>query len=153
MRSTISAGIGLALGMAALAASAAAKPPAEKVPPACAAIAFRALASGISDGDQQAGIYKSRHGTIELHAEVKQGQPVDYYVVADGKRLAAAPASLPDSAAACAVAKKMPKPAAAASPCTGQRFKVVIAHAGSERLALLYGLDSATWRFCTAGSF
>jgi hypothetical protein len=154
MRTTLSAGVGLALGMAALGALAATKHPAEKGPPACGALAFRAVASGASDGEQQAGFYRSRFGTLALHADVKQSQPVDYFVLADGKRLAAAPASLPDWAANCAVQKKLPKPAAAAtSPCTGQRFKVVLAHAGNERLALLYGLDGSTWRYCSAGSY
>ena len=66
---------------------------------------------------------------------------------------AAAPASLPEAAASCAAAKKMPAPGAAATSCTGQRFTVVVAHTGKERLALLYGLDGANWRFCNAGAF
>jgi hypothetical protein len=154
MSSRIAIGIGLALSVAAATAIAATKPPAsQKAPPACAAIAFRPVASGMADGEQQAGIYKSRHGRLELHAQVKQGEPVDYFVTAGGKRLAAAPASLPQAAAGCAAAKKMPAPGAPASTCTGQRFKVVVAHSGKERLALLYGLDGANWRFCTAGTF
>jgi hypothetical protein len=154
MSSTIAAGIGLALGVAAATAAAATKPPpAQKAPPSCAALAFRPVPSGMTDGEQQAGMYKSRHGRLELHAQVKQGEPVDYFVIAGGKRLAAAPASLPEAAASCAAAKKMPAPGAPASSCTGQRFTVVIAHAGKERLALLYGLDGANWRFCSAGTF
>ena len=92
---------------------------------ACGALTFRAVASGASDGEQQAGYYRSRYGSLALHADVKQGQPVDYFVLADGKRLAAAPAALPDWAANCAVAKKLPKPAAAEprlAPVSG--FKV-----------------------------
>jgi hypothetical protein len=153
VRRTIAASAGLALGMMAVGAFAATRHTAEKGPPACGALTFRAVASGASDGEQQAGFYRSRYGTLALHAEVKQSQPVDYFVLADGKRLAAAPASLPDWAVSCAAAKKMPKPEAAASPCTGQSFRVVLAHAGSERMALLYGLDGSTWRFCSAGSF
>jgi hypothetical protein len=107
----------------------------------------------MSDGEQQAGMYRSRNGRLELRAEVKQGTPVDYYVTTGGKRIAAAPASLPEAAASCAAAKKMPKPAAPASSCTGQRFTVVVAHAGDQRLALLYGQDGGSWRFCTAGTF
>ena len=64
-----------------------------KGPPACSALTFRAVASGASDGEQQAGYYRSRYGTLALHADVKQGQPTDYFVLADGKRLAAAPAA------------------------------------------------------------
>ncbi len=154
MRRTISACAGLALGIMAAGAFAATKHPAEKGPPACGALTFRAVASGAGDGDQQAGFYRSRYGTLALHADVKQSHPADYFVLADGKRLAAAPAALPDWAVSCAAQKKLPKPAAAgAAPCTGQRFRVVLAHAGNDRLALLYGLDGSTWRFCSAGSF
>ncbi len=150
----------LAFGLTAASAFAATKHsagnghPTEKGPPACGALTFRAVAAGASDGDQQAGFYRSRYGTLALHADVKQGQPVDYFVLADGKRLAAAPASLPDWAENCAAEKKLPKPAAAAaSPCTGQRFRVVLAHTGNERLALLYASDSSTWHYCSAGSY
>ena len=153
MRRTLAVGVGLALSLHAVAAAAANKPPAQKAPPACAAITFRPLPSGMTDGEQQAGMYKSRHAQLALYAEVKQGEPVDYFVVAGGKRLAAGPASLPEAAASCAAAKKMPAPGTPASSCTGQRFTVVVAHAGNERLAMLYALDGSAWRFCTAGSF
>ena len=153
MRRTLAVGVGLALSLHAVAAAAANKPPAQKAPPACAAITFRPLPSGMTDGEQQAGMYKSRHAQLALYAEVKQGEPVDYFVVAGGKRLAAGPASLPEAAASCAAAKKMPTPGTPASSCTGQRFTVVVAHAGNERLAMLYALDGSAWRFCTAGSF
>ena len=97
-------------------------------------------------------MYRSRNGRLELRAEVKQGTPVDYYVSSGGKRIAAA-SKLPEAAASCAAAKKMPKPEAPASSCTGQRFTVVVAHAGDQRLALLYGQDGGSWRFCSAGTF
>lgn len=158
MKRTIAACAGLALGMATLGAFAAAKHPAAKGaakgPPACSALTFRAVASGASDGEQQAGYYRSRYGSLALHADVKGGQPTDYFVLADGKKLAAAPASLPDWAANCAVEKKLPKPAAAGTaPCTGQRFRVVLAHDASQRLALLYGFDGSAWHYCSAGSY
>ena len=154
MNRTISVGAGLALGMMAVGAFAAAKHPATKEPPACSALTFRAVASGASDGEQQAGYYRSRFGALALHAEVKQGQPVDYFVLADGKKLSAAPATLPDWAASCAEKKALPKPAGAATtPCTGQRFRVVLAHAGTDRLALLYGYDGSAWHFCSAGAY
>ena len=153
MRSTLAVGFGLALSLPAVAAIAASKPPAQKRPPACAAITFRPLPSGMTDGEQQAGMYKSRHARLALHAQVKQGEPIDYFVIAGGKRLAAGPASLPEAATSCAAAKKMPPPGTPASSCTGQHFTVVVAHAGNERLAMLYALDGSTWRFCTAGSF
>jgi hypothetical protein len=153
MRSALAIGIGLALGLVLSPAEAATKTPTQKAPPSCAALTFRAVPSGMTDGEQQAGMYKSRHARLALHAEVKQGEAVDYFVLAGGKRLGAAPASLPEAAASCATAKKMPAPGTPASPCTGQRFTVVVAHYGNERLAMLYGLDGSTWRFCNAGSF
>jgi hypothetical protein len=152
MRGRIAVGIGLALAWAVLPAAAATKAPG-KTPPACAAITFRPLPPGMTDGEQQAGMYRSRNGRLELRGEVKQGTPVNYYVTTSGKRIAAAPASLPEAAVSCAAAKKMPKPEAPASSCTGQRFTVVVAHAGEQRLALLYGQDGGNWHFCSAGSF
>ena len=154
MKRTISACTGLALGMMAVGAFAATKHPAEKGPPTCSALTFRAVASGASDGEQQAGFYRSRYGTIALHADVKQGQPVDYFVLANGKRLAEAPPTLPAPAASCAAEKKLPKPTGAgASPCTGQRFRVVLARGGDELLALLYGFDGLTWHYCSIGAY
>ena len=152
MRSSMTVGIGVALAAAVFPAAAATKAPG-KAAPACAAITFRPLPPGMSDGEQQAGMYKSRHGRLELRGEVKQGTPVDYYVTTAGKRIAAAPANLPGAAASCAAAKKMPKPESPASSCTGQRFTVVVAHDGDQRLALLYGQDGSSWRFCSAGIF
>lgn len=145
--------IGLALGMTAAAAFAAPKHAMQKGPPPCGALTFRAVAAGAADGDQQAGFYRSRYGTLALHADVKDGKPADYFVLADGKRLAAAPAALPDWAASCAEAKKLPKPDAAASACTGDHFRVVLAHSGDQRLALLYASDGSAWRYCSAGTY
>lgn len=152
MRGTARVAIGLALTLAAFPVAAATKAPG-KAPPACGAIVFRPLPPGMADGEQQAGMYRSRNGRLELRADVKQGTPVDYYVTTGGKRITAAPASLPEAAASCAAAKKLPKPEAPASSCTGQRFTVVVAHAGDQRLALLYGQDSNSWHFCSAGTF
>ena len=152
MRGRARVAIGLALTLAACPVAAATKAPG-KAPPACGAIVFRPLPPGMADGEQQAGMYRSRNGRIELRADVKQGTPVDYYVTTGGKRITSAPASLPEAAASCAAAKKMPKPEAPASSCAGQRFTVVVAHAGDQRLALLYGQDSNSWHFCSAGTF
>jgi hypothetical protein len=152
MRTTIAVGAAWALALAALPAEAAAKTPG-KAAPACSAITFRPLPSGTPDGEQPAGMYKSRYGRLELRAEVKQGNPVDYFVTSAGKRAAAAPASVPEAAVACAAAKKMPKPETPATSCTGQRFTVVVAHSGDQRLALLYGQEGGSWHFCSAGAF
>ena len=148
-----SAFAGMALALVTSGALAATKHPAEKGPPACAALTFHAVAAGTGDGDQQAGFYRSRYGTLALHADVKGGQPTDYFVLADGKKLGAAPATLPDWAANCAAAKGMPKPTTGNSPCTGQRFRVVLAHDANQRLALLYTSDGSTWHYCSAGAY
>jgi hypothetical protein len=153
MKRILATAIGLALGVGVAAAFAAPKHAAQKGPPPCSALTFRAVAAGAADGDQQAGFYRSRFGTLAVHAEVKDGKPTDYFVLADGKRLTAAPAALPDWAASCAEAKKLPKPASAASSCTGERFRVVLAHQGDQRLALLYGSDGSSWHYCSAGSY
>jgi hypothetical protein len=143
MEKTIIVAIGWALALAAFPAQSATKAPG-KAAPVCSAISFRPLPPGMPDGEQQAGMYKSRNGRLELRAEVKQGNPSDYYVTSAGKRVAAAASTLPEAAATCAAAKKMPKPETPASSCTGQRFRVVVAHAGDQRLALLYGQDGGS---------
>jgi len=122
-----------------------------KTPPACAAIAFRPVASGMTDGEQDAGLYKSRFGRIVLKATVKTGEAQDYHVEVDGKQPTAA-ASPPASLASCAQAKKLPAPAAASGTCTGDGFKVVVDHTGKERLVALYARSGKTWHFCRAGS-
>ena len=133
-----------------LAGPALAAPPG-KTPPTCAAIAFRPVASGMTDGEQDAGLYRSRFGRMVLKASVKGGAAQDYYVEVDGKRPADAP-SAPASLASCAQAKKLPAPAAASGACTGDGFKVVVEHAGSQRLVALYARNGKAWHFCRAGT-
>ncbi len=151
MHTRICAGLSLALGLAVFPAAATKAP--GRAAPACSAITFRPLPPGMTDGGHQAGMYRSRYARLELYGDVKQGNPVDYYVVASGKRIGAAPANLPEAAASCASAKKMPKPETPSPSCTGQRFRVLIAHSGNERLAMLYGEDGGNWHFCSAGTF
>ncbi len=122
-----------------------------KTPPACAAIAFRPVASGMTDGEQDAGLYKSRFGRIVLKATVKTGEAQNYYVEVDGKQPAAA-ASPPAALASGAQAKKLPAPAAASDTCTGDGFKVVVDHSGKDRLIALYARKGKDWHFCRAGS-
>jgi hypothetical protein len=152
MRTTVMVAIGFALAWAVFPAEAATRAPG-KAAPACSAISFRPLPPGMPDGEQQAGMYKPRNGRLELRAEVKQGNPSDYYVTSAGKRVAAGASNLPEAAVTCAAAKKMPKPEAPASACTGQRFRVIVAHTGDQRMALLYGHDGGSWHFCSAGTF
>jgi hypothetical protein len=47
----------------------------------------------------------------------------------------------------------MPKPGPAAAACTGDKFTVVLVHAGDKRFALLYAESGGAWSFCNAGGF
>ena len=124
----------------------------KKGPPSCAAIKFRPIASGMQDGEQDAGLYKSRFGKIELRATVKQGEAQDYFIVSNGQKAGAANA-LPKSAETCARDKRMPTPSAkAGESCTGQRFSVVIDREGQQKVAMLYALDGRQWKFCRANT-
>jgi hypothetical protein len=123
-----------------------AKPAPAKPAPTCSAIAFRALSSGSSDGEQTAGLYKSRLARLELRATVQNGAPANYYLVANGNRLTSAKNDLPTVADSCAAAKRMRKPDAVSASCNGDRFSLIIAHAGNERYALLYGGEGTTWK-------
>jgi hypothetical protein len=147
--------LGLAVGMSANLGWAASLPGGKqtKPAPACAAIAFRALPGGGADGEQTAGLYKSRLARLELRTTVQNGTPADYYLIANGNRLAATKSGLPAAAESCATAKKMPKPQAASASYTGGRFALLIAHAGNQRYALLYAAENATWKYCSAGNF
>ena len=153
----VSIAVGSALAVVfAFAASpgwAAAKPAAGKPAPSCAALAFRPVPVGTSDGEQTAGMYRSRFARLELRATVQNGTPANYYMVASGTRIAAAQ-GLPETAANCAALKKMPLPqAATADSCTGDRFTMIVAHAGDKRYAMLYAASGSNWRFCNAGTF
>ncbi len=124
---------------------------AQKDPPACAAITFRAVPSGQSDGVADAGIYKSPYGKIEVKATVKSGEPQDYFITFNGQKLKPVPATLPKTAATCATTKKLSVPDKAASPCLGERFTVLIDHSGKDRYMLLYSRSGRDSKFCSAG--
>jgi hypothetical protein len=147
--------LGLAVGMWVNAGWAVGPPGTKstKPAPACASIAFRALPAGGADGEQTAGLYKSRLARLELRATVQNGAPANYYLVANGNRLATTKTGLPPAAESCATAKKMPAPQAVSASCTGERFALVVAHAGDQRYALLYAAENATWKYCGAGNF
>ena len=124
---------------------------ADKEPPACAAITFRPVPSGLSDGEQNAGLYKSRFGRIEVMATVKNGEALDYFVDVNGKRPAAISGALPESVAACAKAKRL---GAAANPpehCLGDKLAVLIDHTSAQRYVLLYAHRGSEWHFCSVG--
>jgi len=143
---------GLAL-VAALAGFGVSAGAAEAGPPACARIFFRPLPSGMSDGEQDAGVYTSRFTHLELKATVKSGEAQDYYVASHNDRLAALAGAVPAVAQSCAKQKGLPNAAGkSAGTCRGQRFAVAIAHSGKQKIVLLYGLDGSQWRFCSAGT-
>ncbi|HLI14193.1 MAG TPA: hypothetical protein VKY65_21575 [Alphaproteobacteria bacterium] len=122
-----------------------------KEPPACAAITFRPLPQGLNDGDQDAGLYKSRFGRIVVKGTVKGGQVETYFVTLNGARPAEA-ASLPKSVATCAAAKHLPAPGKAAGACTGDHLRVLVDHSGDKRYILLYAHQSGGWELCSAGT-
>jgi len=146
----------LVLALSSAASMAAEKATAKKAEgksaPACAALAFRPLPASPSDGEQTAGSYKSRFARLELRATVQNGQANNYYLVASGSRIAAAP-QIAQAASDCAGSKKMPRPGPAKDSCTGERFTAVLAHVGEKRVALLYALNGGSWTFCSGGSF
>jgi hypothetical protein len=148
--------VGLGLAAVASGSIAAQKPSAKggagKAAPACAALVFRPLPSGASDGEQIAGTYKSRFARLELNGTVQNGTPTNYYLSANGKRISGG-AQVPQAAADCAASKKLPKPGSPQSSCTGDKFTAVLAHVGDKRVALLYALNGGAWKFCEAGAF
>jgi len=119
-------------------------------PPNCSAIAFRPILARTGDGEQDAGLYKSRYGRIEVKATVKDGTPQNYFVEINGKRLAAA-TNLPNSIALCAKTKRLPAPGAPDPSCTGDQLQVLNVHSGDDRYVLLYAHRAGAWHFCSAG--
>ncbi len=124
----------------------------DKEPPSCAAVTFRPVPSGLNDGEQDAGLYKSRFGRIEVKAVVKGGEPQEYFVEVNGKRPQAISGALPKGISACAKAKRLgpiDKPQAA---CRGDKLAVLVEHAGDHRYIVLYAHQGNEWRFCSAGT-
>lgn len=140
---------GLAAGLAVVSLAAPAHAQ-KKDPPSCAAISFRPVPPGAPDGEQDAGLYKSRFGKIEIKADVKGGQAVNYYMVLNGKKIDAA-ANAPKASDACLTSKhvKLPFQKQAAGACTGNRFRVVIDRSGKQPVALFFGLQGEDWAYCS----
>jgi hypothetical protein len=124
---------------------------AAKEPPACAALTFRPVPSGLTDGEQNAGLYKSRFGRIEVMATVHNGEPVNYFVEVNGKPPSAVKGALPASVAACAKAKRMGAIGTPPEHCIGDKLAVLIDHTGEQRYVLLYAHRGNEWHFCSAG--
>jgi hypothetical protein len=126
---------------------------ADKQPPKCAKIEFRPVPSGTTDGEADAGLYKSRFGKLEVRATVKQGEASNYYVVVNGKQPTAVTGALPPTAEACAHEKRVSAPGKAPTDsCTGQKLATVIDSAGQKKLILLYALQGREWKYCRAGT-
>ncbi|WP_247893333.1 hypothetical protein [Azospirillum endophyticum] len=144
---SLAAALLLAGGFAALAAS-----PAEaKDPPSCAAISFRSLPGGAPDGEQDAGLYKSRFGKIEVKADVKGGQATNYYMVLNGKKVDG-PANPPKMSDSCLKSKhvKLPLAKQTQGTCTGSRFRVVVDRSSGKPVAAFFGLQGEDWAYCSA---
>jgi hypothetical protein len=141
----------LALMGAALACSGPGARAAAKEPPACAAITFRPVPSGLSDGEQNAGLYKSRFGRIEVMATVKSGEAVNYFVEVNDKPPAKISGPLPASIAACAKAKRLGAVGNPPEHCLGDKLAVLIEHSAEQRYVLLYAHRAGEWHFCSAG--
>ena len=128
-----------------------ATPALAKDPPSCAAISFRTLPAGGPDGEQDAGLYKSRFGKIEVKADVKGGQATTYYMVLNGRKVDG-PASPPKMSDACLKSKhvKLPFARQAAGTCTGSRFRVVVDRSSGKPVAAFFGLQGEDWAYCSA---
>jgi hypothetical protein len=124
---------------------------AAKEPPACAAITFRSVPPGMTDGEQNAGLYKSRFGRIEVMATVKGGAATDYYVEVNGKRPTKIDEALPANVAACAKAKRLGAIGKPPEQCLGDRLAVLVEHSGERRYVLLFAHQGGEWHFCSAG--
>lgn len=122
-----------------------------KGPPSCGAINFRPISSGLQDGVQDAGLYRSRFGKVVLRADVSAGQAKTYFVEVNGKRLEPLKGALPAAVNACLTSKhvKMPPPSAG-DTCTGERFRVVLHNTGKQKYVMLFGLQGETWKVCSA---
>ncbi|MGE5145359.1 MAG: hypothetical protein ACM3N5_01350 [Candidatus Eiseniibacteriota bacterium] len=123
----------------------------KKAAPACSAINFRPVASGLPDGDHEAGQYHSRFAKIVLMATVKGGSAADYYMLFNGKRPAALAGGVPSDVTPCLRSKNVTVPVKpVGGACHGSRFRVVIDNVGGQKTAMLFGLDGKQWLFCSA---
>ncbi|HLN24267.1 MAG TPA: hypothetical protein VK558_09815 [Patescibacteria group bacterium] len=136
-----------------LAATALASSAQAKAAPACAAINFRPVSGSPNDGTMDAGLYRSRFGTITLRAEVSGGVAHNYYIEINGKRPDAVKGALPAAVNPCLNTKHVKTPApSVGEACTGTRFRVVIDTLGKIKYVMLFGLDGDTWKQCSAST-
>jgi len=124
---------------------------ADKEPPVCAAITFHPVPSGLADGEQTAGLYKSNFGRIDVIAKVENGAAVNYFVQFNGKPPEALAGAPPASVAICAKAKLRGSVGNPPEHCVGDRLAVLIDHYADRRYILLYAQRGKDWYFCSAG--
>lgn len=122
-----------------------------KHPPACAALTFRPVPTGLSDGEQNAGLYKSRFGRIEVMATVKNGAAQNYFVEVNGKPPAAVTGKPPKSVETCAKIKRLGPVGNPPANCLGDKLAVLIDHTGEQRYVALYAHRGNEWHFCSIG--
>ena len=122
-----------------------------KEPPSCSALSFRSMPPGAPDGEQEAGMYRSRFVRMELKAIVEGGTARNYFLVLNGKRVEPLAGGVPAGAAACLKAKNVQVPVQdqPSGTCTGDRFRVVLDRSTKEPVAMLFGLHGSTWKHCT----
>lgn len=126
---------------------------AAKATPACSAIDFRPVSGSLPDGEVQAGMYPAKFGRLEVMAKVQGGQPVDYYLLINGKPAAAWQGALPKASETCLRSKKIAVPVkAAGEACLGSRLRVVIDKTQPGKLIALFAQDGGDWKFCRAMS-
>lgn len=124
---------------------------AEKASSGCASIAFHPVPAGLTDGEQEAGHYKSVFGRIEVKVLVKGGVAQSYFVEVNGKPLDRISGPLPPSVAVCAKLKGLAAPGRPLQPCLADRLVVLIGHSAERRYIVLYGRTGGASRFCSAG--
>ena len=124
-----------------------------KEPPSCSAIKFRPVPSGMADGEQDAGLYKSRFGTIMVRANVKGGEAQDYFVVVNGKKPQAIAGGPPAHVAECLKEKKIAAPMKVSTgPCAGSALHVVIDRSHGQKVMMLIARDAREWKMCSASA-
>src|SRR5262245_47174884 len=57
-----------------------------KEPPSCAAVSFRPVLPDATDGEHDAGVYKSRFGRIVVKGVVRGGRAENHYVTVNNNR-------------------------------------------------------------------
>lgn len=118
----------------------------------CQMISFRPIAAGMNDGQQDAGLYRSRYvGLVEVKGTVKGGQPQGYFVMVNNKRLDDV-ANLPSGVASCAQSKKLPSPGKAVDACSGDKLNLLIDRENDKRYFVLYARQGSQWQVCNSGT-